>query len=353
MEEANIYINAVAGISPQSVFNEGFSQSVIKPSGNRFVCMEPDYDELIDAKLIRRMSRIIKMGTAAALKCLQQANVEIPGGIVMGTAYGCLQDTEIFLKRIIDYKEEMLTPTAFIQSTHNTVGAQIALLLQCHNYNNTFVQSGHSFESALLDGALLLKEDEMNEVLVGAADEITPASHAILERFGLYKKQAGDNGFYNYTSKGTVAGEGACFFLLSNVQGEKNIAKLNGIETFLDVPDEEVENKINQFLAAHHLSINDIDLIIAGRNGDKKNDAVYDMLDKNIFTDKQTINYKHLCGEYPTSSSFALWLALKLVKDAGAAQFLCNQIINRDVKKILIYNHYLHTYHSLLLAGAC
>ena len=188
MQEQNIYINAVAGISPQETFNATpFPKEIIQHTGNRFNCIEPDYDELIDAKLIRRMSRIIKMGTAAALKCLQQSQVEMPGGIIVGTAYGCLQDTEIFLQRMIDYKEEMLTPTAFIQSTHNTVGAQIALLLQCHNYNNTYVQSGFSFESALLDALMLLKENEMNNVLVGAADEITKASHAILERFGLYK----------------------------------------------------------------------------------------------------------------------------------------------------------------------
>ncbi|MFT4152978.1 beta-ketoacyl synthase chain length factor [Parafilimonas sp.] len=353
MEETNIYINAVAGISPQETFYEpAFFQPIAKPSGNRFICIEPDYDELIDAKLIRRMSRIIKMGTAAALKCLQQAQAEMPGGIVVGTAYGCLQDTEIFLKRIIDYKEELLTPTAFIQSTHNTVGAQIALLLQCHNYNNTFVQSGHSFESALLDGLLLLKEHEMNNVLAGAADEITSTSHAILERFGLYKRTEDDD-FYSYKSKGAIAGEGAFFFLLSNERSEKNIAKLEGVEMFCDVLEDEVANRIEQFLAKHNLSVNDIDLIIAGRNGDKKNDVVYDMLDANTFSGKQALSYKHLCGEYPTSTAFALWLALELVGGGAASPFLCNQTINSDVKKILIYNHYLNAYHSLLLVNAC
>jgi 3-oxoacyl-(acyl-carrier-protein) synthase len=352
MDETIIYINAVAGISPQKTFSKDIPQSIVKPSGNRFICIEPDYDELIDAKLIRRMSRIIKMGTAAALKCLQQANVDTPGGIVVGTAYGCLQDTEIFLKRIIDCSEEMLTPTAFIQSTHNTVGAQIALLLQCHNYNNTFVQSGLSFESALLDGLLLLQENEMHNVLVGAADEITNTSHAILERFGLYKRTEEED-FYSYKNKGTVAGEGAFFFLLSNEQSEKNIAGIKGIETFLDASVEEVENKINGFLAAHHLSINDIDLIITGRNGNKRNDAVYEMAGANIFAGKQILNYKHLCGEYPTSTAFALWLALELIKSKTAAQELCNQTVGSDVKKILIYNHYLNTCHSLLLIDAC
>ncbi len=153
-----IYISATANISPQNTFDQpGFPAGITEYNTNRLTCKEPDYKNFVDAKLIRRMSRIIKMGTAAAVKCLQQANIEMPGGIITGTAYGCLQDTEIFLQRMIDYKEELLTPTAFIQSTHNTVGAQIALLLQCHNYNNTFVQSGFSFEDALLDAVILRK----------------------------------------------------------------------------------------------------------------------------------------------------------------------------------------------------
>jgi hypothetical protein len=66
MEDVNIYIQAVAGISPQQTFdNTSFPETVIQYSGNRFNCVEPEYDDLIDAKLIRRMSRIIKMGTCS------------------------------------------------------------------------------------------------------------------------------------------------------------------------------------------------------------------------------------------------------------------------------------------------
>lgn len=212
MEKMKIYINATTGISPQESFDAAtFPLSITQHSSNRFNCIEPDYDTIIDAKLIRRMSRIIKMGAAAALKCLQQADVKMPDGIIVGTAYGCLQDTEIFLQRMIDYNEELLTPTAFIQSTHNTVGAQIALLLQCHQYNNTFVHKGFSFESALLDAIMMLNENEMNNVLVGGVDELTNSSFDILSRFGLFKNSLPEN-LYTSKTKGTIAGEGAFFF---------------------------------------------------------------------------------------------------------------------------------------------
>ena len=185
-----MYIRATGNISPQKTFgHQPLVDSPVVYTGNRLACIEPDYKEFIDPKQIRRMSRIIRMGVAAAMECLQEAGVKVPDAIITGTAYGCLEDTNSFLSKMVEFNEELLTPTAFIQSTHNTIGAQIGLMLQCNNYNNAFVHRGFSFESALLDGMLLLKENEAANVLVGAIDEITNTSHSILNRMGLYKQE--------------------------------------------------------------------------------------------------------------------------------------------------------------------
>ena len=339
----SIYIRSAAGISAQDTFNSSFLTEIVKPADNRFTCIEPDYSSIIDVKLIRRMSRIIKMGVAAAMKCLQHAAVEMPDAIIMGTAYGCLQDTEFFLTRMIEYNEELLTPTAFIQSTHNTVGAQIALMLKCHNYNNTFVHRGFSFESALLDAMMLLQENEMNNILVGAADEITGSSHEILSRFGLYKDAA-------------IAGEGAFFFLLSNETPGKNIAQLNAVNTFYKPTGiADIEQHILSFLSSQSVTMADIDLVITGGNGDKKNDEIYNELEASVFVNKQVLNYKHLCGEYPTASSFALWMASAIIKDESIPKALSapSQLPSNKIKTILIYNHYLLEHHSLFLVTTC
>ena len=147
--------------------------------------------------------------------------------------------------------EEMLSPTAFIQSTHNTIGAQIGLMLQCNNYNNAFVHRGFSFESALLDGMLLLKENEASNVLVGAIDEITNFSHAILNRMGLYKQGTVSNlEVFNTRSKGTIAGEGAAFFLLANDPSSTDYAKLDALKTFYKPAGiTEIEDQIIAFIA--------------------------------------------------------------------------------------------------------
>ena len=43
------------------------------------------------------------------------------------------------MNALMDNREQMRNPTAFIQSTFNTVGAQLALLLKIHAYNVTYV----------------------------------------------------------------------------------------------------------------------------------------------------------------------------------------------------------------------
>ena len=351
----HIYIRGTGIISAQRTFrSSALSMEAVEYSGNRLGCIEPDYKEIIDVKFIRRMSRIIKMGVASAMECLKVAGLNQPDAIITGTAYGCLEDTVVFLKKMVENKEEMLSPAAFIQSTHNTVAAQISLMLKCNNYNNTFTNCGFSFESALLDSMMLLKEKEANDVLVGGVDEITDKSHAVLNRFGLYKKgDVSNQQLFNYNTKGTIAGEGAAYFVLSNREAENNIARLDALITFYKPKDTStIEQNILTFLDEQEIKIDDIDLVITGRNGDMKGDAIYDWLNTNIFKKNTIINYKHLSGEYPTSIAFAMWLAVHSLKH-GKILFHEKVNIAKKLKKVLIYNNFMNIHHSLLLFSSC
>lgn len=352
-----MFIRATGNISPQNSFgHQPLLAAPVVYTGNRLACAEPDYKNFIDVKMIRRMSRIIRMGVAAATECLQEAGISQPDAIITGTAYGCLEDTGVFLTRMVEFNEELLTPTAFIQSTHNTIGAQIGLMLQCNNYNNAFVHRGFSFESALLDARMLLNEKAAFNVLVGAVDEITNISHNILNRLGLYKQEQVNNlNLYESGTKGTIAGEGASFFLLSSEPAPTDYAKLDAMATFYKPADtNEIESEIKSFLENNGLDIASIDLIITGKNGDIASDRIYEQLQESIFHNKNNVNYKHLCGEYPTATGFALWLAANIIK-TGEVPAVLGLPGNASGKpnRILIYNHYLNIHHSLFLVSAC
>jgi 3-oxoacyl-[acyl-carrier-protein] synthase II len=352
-----MYIRATGNISPQKTFgHQPLAGAPVEYTGNRLACIEPDYKDFIDPKQIRRMSRIIRMGVAAAMECLLEAGIKIPDAIVTGTAYGCLEDTNSFLSKMVEFKEELLTPTAFIQSTHNTIGAQIGLLLQCNNYNNAFVHRGFSFESALLDGMMLLEENEASNVLVGAIDEITNTSHTILNRLGLYKHRPVSNlDIYKTQTKGTIAGEGAAFFLLANEPSPTDYAKLDGLYTFYKPAGiKEIEKQILSFLESQSVSMKDIDLVITGKNGDADADKVYEQLAQTVFNNKDQINYKYLCGEYPTAAAFAMWLGATIIKSGSVPAALSFDALKPGTNKtVLVYNHYQGIHHSLSLLSAC
>ena len=305
---------------------------------------EPDYKSIItNATLRRRMSRIIKMGVACGLECIESIPSEEVNAIITATGLGCLADTEKFLNSIIENKEQLLNPTPFIQSTFNTIGAQIALIRQIHAYNMTYVHRGLSFESALLDGIMKIWEGNKN-VLVGAIDEITPNSHAIQQRLGLLKD--------------IQAGEGAQFFLLGHQQTISTFAELIGVTTFLHATSsEEVTGQIHRFLQQHQLTPAQIDWFITGKNGNPKEDALYIELESNLFPSARWSTFKDECGEYPTASSYAVWKVAKTFSEDTASETE-NTSSETEVtaletatpeKVALIYNHYHFANHSLIL----
>ncbi|MGX5819573.1 beta-ketoacyl synthase chain length factor [Chitinophaga lutea] len=346
------FIQGTGSVSAQD--SPGFPASIREYGGTRLPVADPDYKQWIDVKQIRRMGRAIKMGVAASHVSLQAAGLAMPDAIIMGTAYGCLADTGVFLNKLVTQKEDMLTPTAFIQSTHNTVGGQIALLLGCHAYNNTFVHGAFSLENALQDSLLFLHEDPTRRVLAGAVDEITDYSHSILSRFRLYK-DAHTASLLRSGTDGTMAGEGAAFFVLGTERTATSMAELNGVEmVFHPASEAEVQERIVQFLARHGLQPGDVDVLLTGRNGDVREDGWYANLEQGLFKDVPVAAFKHFCGEYPTASAFAMWMAAgALQKQQWPDTAMFTGKAPAQTKRVLIWNHQHGTHHALILLSAC
>jgi 3-oxoacyl-[acyl-carrier-protein] synthase II len=337
------YIRSAGNISPQnSLDTDEFFLSRVTTSNNYFKSKEPDYDEFIDSKMIRRMSRIVKMGVVAAMSCLKNASVEIPAAIITATAYGCLEDSSAFLRRMIEFDEKLLSPTAFIQSTHNTVGAQIALLLKCHNYNNTIVHRSFSFENALTESMLLLQEGN-GPVLVGAIDEITDDRHAILSRFGLYRKTGGDTG--------NIAGEGAVFFLLESSLTKKTLAELKSLQIIYNAEKNDVvQNSVMEFLKENGTTLDQVGFILTSHTGNKNQDEQAEHLVKTIYKSKPCFPYKSLCGDYPTASGFGLWMAAIILKEQMAPFWMDGPQF--PIRNILLHHQSSNFHHSLFLISA-
>lgn len=352
------FIDSTCAISPQNTFKgDGLLQDVRQYNAVRYIkCIEPQYNEFIDPMISRRMSRIIKMCVSTALKCLSNAGIKTPEAIITGTGLGCIEDTEKFLCSIYSNEEKLLNPTPFIQSTHNTVAATIALILKCNNYNNTYSHRGFSFETALIDSLMLLQEGSANNVLVGGLDEQTFTSFLITDRLGFWKKDLINNlQLLEYNTKGSIAGEGTAFFVLNGQKTSRSIAKLISVNTFYKPKGfPETEMKLSTFIKENTKDPGQIDLILMGMSGDLVTDKIYYQLKDSLFRHIPCAFFKHLCGEYDTASSFALHLASKILNEQIVPSVI--RLDNKPVKEIrniLIYNHLRNINHSMILLSSC
>ncbi len=348
-----VYIKGIASITAQHTFHkEQWLQPVEVAAVTRMPTIEPDYKAFIAPMQIRRMSKVVKMGVAAGMQALKDANVTLPDAITIGTAYGCLEDTEVFLSKMLAQQEEMLTPTAFIQSTHNTIAGQIALMLGCNAHNLTYVQRGLSFETALLESLLLLGENPNQHILCGGIDEMTATVQAILQRAGAYRTApALSDQLLAQPLQGAIAGDGAnCMVLGSDANGA--YAQVVDMITFnKPYTTEKIQEKIGAFLQQHALTLNTVDAVIAGYNGDAKNDKVYHNV---LANNTNVIGYKHMTGEYPTASTFAMVLGAQMLHGAAVPDaWYVRKGQPAQPRNLLIWNHYKNYYHSLILLRAC
>lgn len=316
--------------------------------------MEPSYKDYISPNMLRRMGRAIKMGVGSAHLALNEAKLTKVDAITTGTGLGCFEDSERFLLAMLNNDEQFLTPTSFIQSTHNTVGSQIALILKCHDYNFTYVHRGFSFESAVHD-AMMLFEDGKEHVLVGGIEEHTPIYVELNRQAGKLKELDASKPFWDQQTKGFQMGEGGAFFALSKHKQEQSLAVIDAVGTlYKPKTAQDVLTKLNAFLERNGLSIEQIDLVLMGFSSDAETDAKLRELLPMLSLTSQVGYFKHLSGEYHTASAFATWLATQIIRRQQIPEAVkINGKPAAGIRHILILNQYLDINYSFIVVSQC
>lgn len=346
-----MYINGTACVTAQDTSDfESFCANFTEKEDFFLKAEKQNYKDILKPAEARRMSKTVKNGILCSLKAIEESRAEKIDAIIAGTGLGIVSDTEKFLGALTDNDEKFLTPTAFIQSTHNTVAAQVANYLKNNEYNFTYVHRAFSFESALLDSLMHLKEGKEN-ILAGGTDEMTEEFYKIYSKTGLWNTaQVKNTGLLNFKTEGAILGEGSAFFVLSSQKNEKTYAEILDLE-FSYKPNDYEENikNIKNFMSRNDMNISDIDLVIFGDSGDINQSKVFTEFRKGIFTEVIQTFYKHICGEYHTSSAVALWLAANITKTQNVPEFTRINKVKKQIKTVLIFNRYLDINQSLIL----
>lgn len=352
----HVYINGMGSVSAQGTHDPDrlFGDPILHEQ-DALQAIAPDYRAIIPGPEARRLSTGIKMSIAATQAAMRQAGVQRVDAVITGTGMGCLRDSEKFLKAILDNDEQFLTPTPFIQSTHNAVAGHLARMLECTGYNFTYVQGSTSFASALLDAVMQVRNGDADVLLVGGVDELADHTTELHRRNGHIKEPPVPSGkLLGSTTGGTVFGEGANFFVLSANKEPCMLAEVLAVKTWHKQAPETLEPIVLRFLQENGMRPEDVDAVVLGRNGDGDYDGVYDVLGEGIFRQHTQLVYKHRTGEFHAVPAFATYLAARtLEQGAVPAAYLWKNPPNQELRTILQYDQYRGKDHSLTLLGKC
>jgi len=330
---SHVYINAVKQISAQQpLVDDWFSQPVFYSEPYQRA-IEPDYKLYFTPNESRRLGRILKRALLVSRQTMLESGVLQPDAIITGTGLGCIESTEIFLDKLVREGEEMLNPTHFMQSTHNTISSLVAIDAKCHAYNSTYAHKGISFECALLDAFMQLKRRgdaciAPTTALVGAHDEMTPAYFAILKKAG-----------YLGRPHQTFAGEIAVAMMLSTQKSEKTLCEIEAMEKIY-----------GEGVGAGA----DVDYIMVGTNGVEENDRVYLENCAKYFPNVPLLHYKHIFGEGYTVPALGVYAAAICLQKGEIPEHLF-QFPNpknqtpKSFSKILCYNQFEGKNHTFIL----
>ncbi len=338
-----MYIHQYSSISPQDSFEQVDLETLYESIDNKLKAREPVYDG-IPPGILRRMGKAVRIGIGTALPILK--NQPAINGIIVGTGKGGMEDCILFLNQIIHYEEGMLTPGNFVQSTSNAIAAQLGLIHKNKSYNITHVHRGLAFENALIDAMMMLRENPGSHLLVGGVDEISGYNYNIELLAGSYKSETVSNtALYASLSAGALAGEGAAMFLVSD-RPENAVGKINAIQTLHTTDQSAVKTALQQFINENVPKGGHTDMFMSGENGDGRLLKYYDAAES-LFHEQTTVaRFKHMCGEYPTASAFALWLACG--KQPLPRHIFKRRINDSGIRNIIIYNTYKGLQHGFV-----
>ena len=321
-----VYIQAAEQISIQNPLSEEWMEQPIAYHELFVKAVNPAFRDYIAPNEARRMGNIMKRALVTSLKVLRETGIEHPDAIITGTSIGSLDYTEKFLDALVENGEESLSPTYFMQTTHNTVSSAISIYTGTHSYNTTYSHGGISFELALEDAWMQFCLGQISNALVGGHDEMVASYYELLQKTGY----VGVEGM-------VPCGECAMSMMLNKQVSLDNLCELAGVSVFRTKSLQNIRMHLEILLKESQIDMADIQTVMTGVNGNPENDCLYQPVLEELFPQAEHLNYKHLFGENFTVSGLGLYAAAHLMKKQGMPVILfVNCTMNGDCALILL-----------------
>lgn len=328
-----IYVLSAKQISIQQPLSEEWMQNPMEYDVPFVRSIDPSFKDYVSPIEARRMGKILKRALATSKEALKAAEMESVDAIITGTGYGCIENTEFFLDALSTEGEQLLKPTYFMQSTHNTISSLVAIQTKNHGYNVTYAHKGISFDSALQDAWWQFQLGKINTALVGGHDEMTETFYHILKKGGVMGQ---DEERCGEAAVSVVLGSA-----LRQAQGPLPLCKITGFHLLHQPSMNTLMDAVATTLQAAGKHFADVDYILTGISGNHSNDEAFLEETKTLFGDKPLLQYKHLFGESFTASGLSFYVAAQCLKAGRVpASLFVNKadVTAKQPKCILLYN---------------
>ena len=291
MQHRHIYIQAAEQISMQQPLSEQWMDEPIRYDDALVKAVNPAFRDYLAPNDVRRMGNLMKRALVATLKVLDE--------------------TGVLLDAMVENGEQTLSPTYFMQSTHNTVGSTLSIYTKNNGYNTTYSHGELSFSLAMLDAWMQIRLGRISTALVGGFDEMVDNYYELLAKTG-----------YVGVSGMVPCSEVTMSMLLNTDASVDYLCELAGISISHRPDHDGLKLQVEKMLHEAGLSWTDLSAVMTGINGNDTNDEPYHHLVRELFPDLPHLHYKHIFGENHTSSALGIYAAAHCLKRGVIPQFM-------------------------------
>lgn len=145
---------------------------------------DENYSAYIPMMQARRMTATMRRMVVAAYKAIEKSGVPHIDGIIVGTQWGGMVPTVNILEQMAEQGEQDISPTSFMNSTHNAAAGTIARMLQCKGYNMTFATTAGGMDAAVEAARMSIAAGMAKNMLVCGYDEVDEHWQSLLKMIG-------------------------------------------------------------------------------------------------------------------------------------------------------------------------
>jgi len=324
---------------------------------------------------IKRMGRGQELAIGAVQRALDGCTaqgIEPPvrgasTAVSVGTAWAEEGDEITFLENLIKFGEKAAKPAFFVNSVKNALASQLALTFGFQGENQTFAHDALSFESALWQGAHLLRAGRARHAVVCGVEALVAFQEIHGHLLGWYGTDSSPLaplvGTKRAAGQGTLPGEGAAAFVLAAPGTVASpLARLSFVrargplrrEPSLAAGQELAF--IDRALDDAGTRLADAGLVLLGANGDPGLDAIYAEVARGLTARAPGVAvgvYRHRTGDFATASALGFESAVRAVAHRtlpGEVRILTGAA--GAIERVVLYHLSSAGYHSVMIVSA-